>query len=180
MPEQQRKRALPLITEQEVGRKIVPVIIGGTFLAYAYIREFHAKYGTTRCIVVLTQDVKMLTTSRFAECHIVEDAAHPEGLYRALEKIGRELHDEDPSLIPLLLGCDDRHALMFSAGKKRLEEAGTSFPAMILRSWIPSLKNAASMSSATSFPSRILKPGISAQAAKALKRFRSMLFLTPV
>lgn len=128
MPEQQRKRALPLITEQEVGRKIVPVIIGGTFLAYAYIREFHAKYGTTRCIVVLTQDVKMLTTSRFAECHIVEDAAHPEGLYRALEKIGRELHDEDPSLIPLLLGCDDRHALMFSAGKKRLEEAGYLVP----------------------------------------------------
>ena len=37
MPEQQRKRALPLITEQEVGRKIVPVIIGGTFLALSLI-----------------------------------------------------------------------------------------------------------------------------------------------
>lgn len=119
---------LPLASEKEVGERVVPVIVGGTFLAYAYIREFHRTYGIDRCVVVLTKDVKMLTTSRFADCRIVPAAANPEGLYRTMESIAQELRERDPRLIPLALGCDDRHALMFSAGRERLEAAGYVVP----------------------------------------------------
>lgn len=124
MSSEQSTAAVPLMSEEEVGRRLVPVIVGGTFLAYAYVREFNRRYGTTRCIVVITQDVKMLTSSKFTDCRIVPDAGHPEGLYRALEGIAAELAAEDPTLVPLLLGCDDRHALMFSAGQERLRAAG--------------------------------------------------------
>lgn len=125
---EQTATPLPLMNEGEVGRRVVPVIVGGTFLAYAYVREFNRHYGTTRCIVIITQDVKMLTSSKFADCRIVPDAAHPEGLYRALEDIAAELRAENPTLVPLLLGCDDRHALMFAAGQQRLRAEGFVVP----------------------------------------------------
>ena len=38
----------PLLREDEVGSLLVPVIVGGTFLAYSYVREFHRAYGITR------------------------------------------------------------------------------------------------------------------------------------
>lgn len=120
----QAAAATPLMSEEEVGRRVVPVIVGGTFLAYAYVREFNRRYGTTRCIVIITQDVKMLTSSKFTDCRIVPDAAHPEGLYRALEDIASELRAEDPETVPLLLGCDDRHALMFAAAQEHLRDEG--------------------------------------------------------
>lgn len=120
----QAAAATPLMSEEEVGRRVVPVIVGGTFLAYAYVREFNRRYGTTRCIVIITQNVKMLTSSKFTDCRIVPDAAHPEGLYRALEDIASELRAEDPETVPLLLGCDDRHALMFAAAQEHLRDEG--------------------------------------------------------
>lgn len=66
----------------------------------------------------------MLTSSKFTDCRIVPDAAHPEGLYRALEDIASELRAEDPETVPLLLGCDDRHALMFAAAQEHLRDEG--------------------------------------------------------
>ena len=128
MNTQSSPRTLPLMEEKDVGQRLVPVIVGGTFLAYSYVREFNRRYGTTRCIVVITQEVKMLTTSRFTDCRIVPEAAHPEGLYRCLEGIAAELRAENENLVPLVLGCDDRHALMFAAGKDRLEAAGIVVP----------------------------------------------------
>lgn len=117
-------RRTPLMTEDEIATRLVPVIVGGTFLSYSYVREFHRAYGVTRCIVVLTQEIKMLTTSRFTDCRIVPDAGDPQGLCRALESIAAELHAENPQLVPLVLGCDDRHALIFGQYQDRLREAG--------------------------------------------------------
>lgn len=118
----------PYMEEREVAERLVPVIVGGTFLAYSYIREFHRAYGITRNVVVITQEVKMLTASKFADCHIAPEAGEPEGLYTALEGIACELHAENPRAVPIVLGCDDRHALMFAAGKDRLEAVGYIVP----------------------------------------------------
>lgn len=118
----------PRLREEEVSELLVPVIVGGTFLAYSYVREFHRTYGITRCIVVIADEIKMLTTSRFTDCRIVPDAGEPEGLCRALENIARELSQENPRLVPLALGCDDRHALIFAQNKERLEAAGYVVP----------------------------------------------------
>ena len=118
----------PLMEEGEVARRLVPVIAGGTFLSYSYVREFHRAYGITRCIVVLGKEIKMLTASRFTDCRIVEDAGDAEGLTRALEEIGAELRAEDPQLVPLALGCDDRHALIFAQNRERLQAAGYVVP----------------------------------------------------
>ncbi len=120
--------AQPRLREDEVRDFLVPVIVGGTFLAYSYVREFHRAYGIERCIVVIASEIKMLTTSRFTDCRIVPDAGEAEGLCQALEQIGGELARENPRLVPLALGCDDRHALIFAQNRERLEAAGFTVP----------------------------------------------------
>ena len=127
-PAPQEGHAEPLMAEDEVAWRLVPVIVGGTFLSYSYVREFHRAYGITRCIVVLGKEIKMLTSSRFTDCRIVPEAGETEGLTCALEKIAGELRAEDPRLVPLALGCDDRHALIFSQNRDRLEAAGYVVP----------------------------------------------------
>ena len=116
------------LREDEVESLLVPVIVGGTFLAYSYVREFHRAYGITRCIVIIASKIKMLTTSRFTDCRIVSGAGEPECLCQALEAVAAELHAENPRFVPLALGCDDRHALIFAQNKERLEEAGIVVP----------------------------------------------------
>ena len=127
-PAPQEGHAEPLMAEDEVAWRLVPVIAGGTFLSYSYVREFHRAYGITRCIVVLGKEIKMLTSSRFTDCRIVPEAGETEGLTCALEKIAGELRAEDPRLVPLALGCDDRHALIFAQNRERLEAAGYVVP----------------------------------------------------
>ncbi len=118
----------PYMEEHEVAKRLQPVVVGGTFLSYSYVREFHRAYGIERCIVVLTQDIKMITSSRFTDCRIAEDAGEPEGLRRVLLEIADELRAEDPARIPIVVGCDDRHALIFAKYKDCLEQAGYIVP----------------------------------------------------
>lgn len=102
----------------------MPVIVGGTFLAYSYVREFNRAYGTKRAIVVLSEPIKMLTESRFTDCRIVAGSHDPEILLETLKSIANELAEKTPDAIPLLLGCDDRHALFFAKNKEALQTAG--------------------------------------------------------
>lgn len=124
----QKAISSPLMHEEEIGRRLVPVIVGGDILAYSYVREFHRHYGIKRCIVIMTKNVKMISASRFTDCYLAPHAGEPEGLYAALETVANNLRRENPRLVPLVLGCDDRHALMFSAGRERLEAAGLIVP----------------------------------------------------
>ncbi len=110
--------------ERKITSRIVPVIVGGTFLAYSYVREFNRAYGTKRAIVVLSEPIKMLTESRFTDCRIVAGSHDPEVLLETLKSIASELAEKTPEAIPLLLGCDDRHALFFAKNKEALQTAG--------------------------------------------------------
>lgn len=117
-----------MIHESEVKDLLQPVIVGGDILAYSYVRELHRAYGIPRCIVLATQDIKMLSTSSFTDYRLEPDIHSPEGLYDALERVANEVLSENPQRILLVLGCDDCHARMLSAGKERLAKAGYRMP----------------------------------------------------
>lgn len=120
--------AAPLEKASDVRRRLQPVIVGGDILAYSYVRELHRAYGIDRTVVLATQDIKMLSSSRFTDYRLEPRIHEPEGLYDALERVAREAHAADPERLLLVLGCDDCHARMLSAGKVRLEAAGYMVP----------------------------------------------------
>ena len=105
-----------------------PVVVGGDILAYSYVRELHRAYGVERTIVLATQDIKMLSSSRFTDYRLEPLIHEPEGLYDALERVAAQVRAEDPDRVLLVLGCDDCHARMLSSGKPRLEAAGYTVP----------------------------------------------------
>ena len=119
---------MKLMREEDVARLLQPVILGGDILAYSYVREFHRVYGIEKCVVVSTEDVKMLSSSRFTDYRLFPEAYEPERLYEKLEEIACELLTENPERILLLLGCNDNHASMLSAGKERLQAIGYVVP----------------------------------------------------
>lgn len=118
-----------MTTVEDVKQHLQPVIIGGDILAYSYVRELHRAYGISRCIVLATQDIKMLSTSKFTDYRLVSDLyASPEALYAKLEEVAAEARAADPAALLLVLGCDDVHARLLSGGKARLQEAGYTVP----------------------------------------------------
>ena len=104
-------------TREDVARYLQPVICGADNLGYSYIRCFHAEYGI-KSIVVGSKDVKFVSTSSFADFRQVEGLDKDETLMEALEGIGRELEGRK---VPLLLGCGDFYARIFSKHKAELE-----------------------------------------------------------
>ena len=104
-------------TREDVARYLQPVICGADNLGYSYIRCFHAEYGI-KSIVVGSKDVKFVSTSSFADFRQVEGLDKDETLMEALEGIGRELEGKK---VPLLLGCGDFYARIFSKHKAELE-----------------------------------------------------------
>lgn len=121
-------RLAPDVTNDDMCRLLQPVIIGGDILAYSYVREFHRAYGIENTIVLATQDIKMLSSSRFTDYRLVGGIHEAENLYAALEAVAAEVHASDPKRVLLVMGCDDCHARLLSSGKKRLEAAGFIVP----------------------------------------------------
>lgn len=116
-------------TSQHLADHLRPVVIGGDILAYSYVREFHRAYGIERTIVLATQDIKMLSKSRFTDYRLIEGVtSRADVLYPALEALARTERAADPDCILLVLGCDDVHARLLSAGKERLQAAGFVVP----------------------------------------------------
>ena len=71
----------------DVARRLQPVVVGGDILAYSYVRELHRAYGVERTIVLATQDIKMLSSSRFTDYRLEPLIHEPEGRYDALERV---------------------------------------------------------------------------------------------
>lgn len=117
-----------IASSADVQRLLQPVVVGGDILAYSYVRELHRAYGIEQTIVLATQDIKMLSTSRFTDYRLEPDIHDPEGLYSALERVAAQVRTDDPDRVLLVLGCDDCHARMLSVGKERLEAAGYTVP----------------------------------------------------
>ena len=90
----------------DVARRLQPVVVGGDILAYSYVRELHRAYGVERTIVLATQDIKMLSSSRFTDYRLEPLIHEPEGLYDALERVAAQVRAEDPDRVLLVLGCD--------------------------------------------------------------------------
>ena len=117
--------ARSIYADSDVQHYLLPVLVGGDILTYSYVREFHRAYGVKKCIVLATQDIKMLSSSYLTDYRMrpgLYDS--PENLYRELESIAKEF----PEKTLLLLGSDDVHARLFSQGKERLEDAGFIVP----------------------------------------------------
>ena len=117
-----------ILREDQVRERLAPVVVGGDILAYSYVRELHRAYGIPRTIVLATQDVKMLSSSRFTDYRMVPGIHEQEKLLSTLEQIAAELYADNPERVPIVLGCDDCHARMLSSGKQRLEAAGYVVP----------------------------------------------------
>lgn len=117
-----------LLKREEVSSLLQPVIVGGDILAYSYVRELNRAYGITSCIVLATQDIKMLSSSKFTDYRITPGAGKPDTLIESLITLAQEIHAQNPRKQLLVLGCDDRHARMLSAGKDKLEKAGYVVP----------------------------------------------------
>lgn len=116
--------ARALYSAQDVGDKLLPVLVGGDILTYSYLREFHRAYGVTRCIVLASHDIKVISSSRFADYRIRQGIHDPENLYGELAAIAAA----EPDKTLLLLGSDDVHARLFSQAKDRLEAEGYIVP----------------------------------------------------
>ena len=117
-----------IASSADVARRLQPVVVGGDILAYSYVRELHRAYGIERTIVLATQDIKMLSSSRFTDYRLEPLIHDPEDLYDALERVAAQVRADDPDRVLLVLGCDDCHARMLSSGKLRLEAAGYTVP----------------------------------------------------
>ena len=109
-------------------KHLQPIVIGGDILAYSWVREMHRAFGITRTIVLATQDVKMLSSSKFTDYRLIDGLYEGETAYETLECIAREELARDPECRLIVLGCDDVHARILSRGKKRLEAAGVIVP----------------------------------------------------
>lgn len=109
----------------DVKDNLLPVLVGGDILTYSYVREFYRAYGLRKCIVLATQDIKVISSSTFTDYRIRKGIHDPEALCRELESIAREVNGAKTLL---LLGSDDVHARVFSSNKERLERAGYVVP----------------------------------------------------
>lgn len=116
------------MTEAEVANRLVPIIIGGDVLAYSFVREFHRVYGIERCVVIMTDDIKMLSSSKFTDCRIVPDAGDPQVLCDTLLAVNAELTGADPSVVTLAVGTDDAVAALLAEHRASLEAAGIVIP----------------------------------------------------
>ena len=118
----------PITCTEDVARLLQPVVVGGDILAYSYVRELHRAFGIESTIVLATQNIKMLSESRFTDYRLEPHIHEQEGLYNALERIAKEVHGMHPEKTLLILGCDDCHARMLSQGKQRLQDLGYVVP----------------------------------------------------
>ena len=114
--------------EIDIAKHLQPIVIGGDILAYSWVRELHRAFGITRTIVLATQDIKMLSSSKFTDYRLVNGLYEGDTAFEALEAVAAEELARDPECKLIVLGCDDVHARILSRGKERLQAAGITVP----------------------------------------------------
>lgn len=103
--------------EQDVHDRLVPVIVGGDLLAYAYVREFHAAYGI-RPIVLSSIDVKITSSSALCDYRVVPGMDDDAKVIEYLDALGRDLAARGK--VGLALGLADRQTRLLSEHKAEL------------------------------------------------------------
>ncbi|MBQ1451006.1 MAG: hypothetical protein IIZ12_08800, partial [Eggerthellaceae bacterium] len=76
--------------EIDIAKHLQPIVIGGDILAYSWVREMHRAFGITRTIVLATQDIKMLSSSKFTDYRLVDGLYEGDTAYEALEAVAAE------------------------------------------------------------------------------------------
>lgn len=104
---------------EQVRTHLAPVIVGGSYLGYSYVRSFHETYGLTST-VISSIDVKMTSTSRFCDYRVFDGANDEERLVAYLSELGREI--TRAGKVGLLVGAADWHARVLSSHKTELSE----------------------------------------------------------
>lgn len=109
----------------DVKDNLLPVLVGGDILTYSYVREFYRAYGLRKCIVLASQDIKVISSSTFTDYRLRPGIHDPETLCHELQRIADEWGERKTLL---LLGSDDVHARVFSKNKEWLESLGYVVP----------------------------------------------------
>ncbi|MBT1181115.1 ATP-grasp domain-containing protein [Bifidobacterium sp. CP2] len=104
-------------SERDVSTYLQPVVLGADTLSYSYARCFHEAYGVNS-IVIGTADQKFVSSSRFVDYRMVPHADQEATMLDYLDTLGRELEGKK---VPILVGCGDWYARIFSQNKQRLE-----------------------------------------------------------
>ena len=104
--------------EADVKRWLKPVVLGADTLGFSYARCFFVEYGVQR-IVVGTEDVKFVSSSRFVDYRLFKKADSEQELIEYLEALADGFEEGS---VPLLLGSGDWYARIFSKNKERLSQ----------------------------------------------------------
>lgn len=101
---------------------IAPVLFGGDILTYSYAREFRREFGHVcpKIRLLCSQDVKMVTATRYAEVtvdHGIEDTEH------LLDVACRLVAEASIDGIPILLGSGDWYAEFLIKNRPALTQA---------------------------------------------------------
>ncbi len=111
---------LPLLTEDQVSERFVPIVLGGEVFAYSIARCMHDAYGI-KTIVLSAVDVQVTSSSRFVDYRIVPEMGQGEdAIVELLARMGREFKANNK--VPLVIGSADWHARLLSVHKDELSE----------------------------------------------------------
>jgi D-aspartate ligase len=116
---QQSAAARHIQGPQDVSAHLVPVVLGADILGYSYVRCFHEAYGISS-IVLASADVKVVSSSRFADYRVVEGIDQEDTLVAYLMELGAELEARDK--VGILVGSGDWYARILSEHKDELME----------------------------------------------------------
>ena len=106
------------------GKPIVPVIVGGDLFVYSMCRMFFENAGI-KPLVLIAEDVKIVTTTRFAKIMYVKGTDDEETLLGALKSISDVISDK---AVLHVLGTGDWYARTFSKNADVLRSWGYTNP----------------------------------------------------
>ncbi len=110
-----------MTSQEQVRKQLVPIVLGADILVYSYVRSFSETYALeNKPIVLTTQDVKIVSSSKLCDYRMVEGVDKDDVLVEQLLAIGHEL--EDRGLCGIVLGSGDWYARTLSQFKDKLEE----------------------------------------------------------
>lgn len=105
------------MAREMAGRGVLPVIVGGDLFVYSMCRMFFESYGI-KPLVLIAEDVKIVTTTKFAEIMYVKGTDDEPTLLGALKAVADAVSDRDCALY--VMGTGDWYARTFSKNAELL------------------------------------------------------------
>ncbi|MDY2777086.1 MAG: hypothetical protein SOU51_01720 [Collinsella sp.] len=110
----------PLLTEDQIQDRFVPIVLGGEIFAYSLARCMHEAFGI-KTIVLSAVNVQVTSSSRFVDYRIVPEMGEgDEAIVDLLSRMGRKL--KAAGKVALVIGSADWHARLLSSHKDELSE----------------------------------------------------------